>query len=889
MWWRRRGPSEAEFRQEVEAHLAIEVERLLGEGLSQQEAERQARVTFGNVAAGLERHRTSRRAAWLDSLTRDTRYAVRTLGRSRGFAGTAVLVLGLAMAACTAVFSVVQAVLLRPLGIDAPDRVVVFWPEYQGTTGEYPFNATRDFLSRMDSFEGVALMGSVNWPATMAIGEGAAFGVSGNAVSAGFFEALRARPLIGRTFRPEDDEAAAPRVLVLSHATWIRHFGADLGIVGRSIRVNSGGENAAEEPFEIVGVMPPAFFFPRGAEYWTPAGRSIAEFARNLDQTPDELLDGLNVFYGVARLGDGFSDSDARMEHDLRVREFAAKHKIDTDHLTLVTTPLVEHVFGPARTVLVVLMGAVGAVLLVACTNVAGLLLVRGAARRRALSVRAALGATRGALIQQLTVESAILVAVATTLGIVLAAISVRLIVALLPMDVPRLSDVAIDHRVLLFSLVVAGLATVLMGVMPARQVSRVSVLDELRTHGIGNGRQPRLGGALVGFQVAAATALLTAAALCVQSFARVSRLDLGFNPTNVLTFGMTRLDARYTTLEARVHAVEGILARLEQLPGVIAAGAVYQRPFEHGPIGLDMAVVLEEQANSPPSWTRNPLLNLEPATPSYFETMRIPLLRGRSFEATDQDGSPLVVIVSEATAARLWPGQDPIGKRLRSYSPQDDPDRSPYWHTVVGVVGTARYREIQAPRLDVYVPLRQVPQVQHFVVRTSGDPLDVLPGVTAAVASFDEGLTVGGATTMERIVRRVRGPWELSAMVFSLFSAAALGLAVLGLFGLVAHTVQQRRREIGVRIALGAAPPSVVRLMLARGVRPALTGLAAGLAVTYLTSHVLSSLLFQVQPTDPATFVAIPAALVLATLAASYAPARRAALVDPIVVLRDE
>jgi hypothetical protein len=300
------------------------------------------------------------------------------------------------------------------------------------------------------------------------------------------------------------------------------------------------------------------------------------------------------------------------------------------------------------------------------------------------------------------------------------------------------------------------------------------------------------------------------------------------------------------------------------------------------------MAVVLEEQAESPPSWTRNPLLNLEPSTPSYFETMRIPLLRGRLFDTTDQDGAPLVVIVSEATAAQLWPGQDPIGKRLRSYSPQDDPDR-PYWHTVIGVVGTARYREIQAPRLDVYVPLRQVPSVQHFVVRTSGDPLNVVPEVTAAIASFDEALAVGEVTTMGRIVRRVRGPWELSAMVFSLFSAAALGLAVLGLFGLVGHTVQQRRREIGVRIALGAAPSSVVRLLLARGVRPAVAGLAAGVVVTYLTGHVLSSLLFQVQPTDLVTFVAISSGLLLVTFVASYLPARHAASVDPIVVLRDE
>lgn len=888
MWWRRRGPSETEFRQEVEAHIELETDRLVGEGKSHEEAARAARVAFGNVAASRERHRTSRRVVWLDSLVRDIRYTARTLGRARGFAGSSVLVLGLAIGACTAVFSVVQAVLLRPFGVDAPDRVVVFWPEWQGTTGEYPFNAITDFLSRMDSFESVALLGSVNWPATMTI-DGAQVRVSGNAVSADFFDVLRARPLLGRTFRRDDDGPSAPSVLVLSHAAWTTRFGADPEIVGRSIRVNAGGESSIEESFEVVGVMPPEFFFPRGAEYWAPAGRRMAQFARNLDQAPDELLEGLNVFHGVARLRDGVSDREAHVEHDLRVPDFAVKHTIDRAHLTFVTTPLVEHVFGPARTVLAVLMGAVGAVLLVACTNVAGLLLVRRAARQRELAVREALGATRSALIQQAIVENATLVAAATFLGIAFAAVAVRLVVAVVPMDVPRLGDVAIDQRVLLFSVIVAGLAIAFMGVISSRQANRGQVYGRSRTHGIGDGRSRALGAGLVGIQVAVATVLLTAAALCVQSFAHVIRLDLGFDPTNVLTFGITRLDERYTILDARVHAVEGVLARLEQLPGVISAGAVYQRPFEHGPIGLDMAVVLEEQADSPMSWPRNPLLNLEPATPSYFETMRIPLLRGRAFEPTDQDGAPLVVIVSEAAAERLWPGQDPLGKLLRSYSPQDDPDRPPYWHRVIGVVGTARYREIETPRPDVYVPLRQVPQVQHFVVRTSGAPLAAVPAVTAAITSFDKQLSVGGVTTMARIVRRVRGPWESSALTFSLFSAAALGLTALGLFGLVAHTVQQRRREIAVRIALGAASASVVRQTVARGLWPALTGLVVGVVVSYSTSHTLSSLLFQVQPTDPATFVVISLTLLLASIAASYVPARRAALVDPIVVLKDE
>jgi putative ABC transport system permease protein len=381
---------------------------------------------------------------------------------------------------------------------------------------------------------------------------------------------------------------------------------------------------------------------------------------------------------------------------------------------------------------------------------------------------------------------------------------------------------------------------------------------------------------------------LLVGAGLCVQSFVRLSQLDLGFDPVNVLTFSIDGLETRYPARALRLDAIEQLVARFTRAPHVRAAGAVFQRPFEHGPIGMDTAMLREEQPDTPEAWHRNPVVNWESVTSDYFRAMGIRLVRGRIFDERDTEASPLVVIVSEAMAARLWPGESAIGKRLRTVAAEAAEQR-PRWHTVVGVVATARYREIESPRFDLYVPLRQADSdVQHFTVRTTIDPLAAAPSIAAEIASFDKALTMGGVTTMADIVGRTRGPWRFNMLVFSLFGGVALALASVGLFGLVSYEVTSRSREIGLRMALGAAPGHVVRLMVAQGAAPAAIGVVIGILTSLLITRLVSGLLFDVSATDPVTFAAVVVLLTGVAILATYVPARRASSVDPQVVLRD-
>jgi putative ABC transport system permease protein len=385
--------------------------------------------------------------------------------------------------------------------------------------------------------------------------------------------------------------------------------------------------------------------------------------------------------------------------------------------------------------------------------------------------------------------------------------------------------------------------------------------------------------------QVAGTLVLLMAAGLCLRSFTRLNRQDLGFNPRNVLTFSVGGLNKeRYPAREARHQAIEELVARFERLPQVSRASAMLLRPFELGPIGMDTGVVLEGQPDTPATAVANPVLNWEWITTGYFDTMKIPLIRGRLFEATDTAQSPLVAIVSAATAARLWPGQDPIGKRFHlSLSKEGE------WHTVVGVVGTARYREIDGSRFDLYVPLRQVEtDGQYFMVRTGADPLRVAPAIAAETSAFDQALSPDGLTTMDAIVRRTQGPWRFNMLVFGLFGAVALGLAAAGLFALVAFDVVQRTREIGLRIALGAAPGDVVRLMIWQGAKPSALGMLAGVLAALIVTQLMAQFLFEITPNDPLTFVGVVLLLTVVIVLASYLPARRAAAIDPQVVLRD-
>jgi putative ABC transport system permease protein len=824
-------------------------------------------------------------------LQQDLRYAVRRLAHERRFAAVAVLILATGIAACTVMYSVVQAVLLRPYNIEAPGRVVVMWPVQQDVVGEFTYNAARD-LDRLESLEDVASISSTNWGGELTITGNQPFSVACAVVSASFFDVLRARPLHGRTFRRDDDQPSSPRVLILSHALWTQRFGADPRAIGRTVVVR---EEAAAAPFEIVGVMPAEFFYPRGAEYWTPAAPRLAAAARQRKEPIEPWFDKIGVFYGVGRLGPHATPATTRAETVLLLKAVSEELKVDLAGMGIqvVVTPLLTQIFGSARRALLVLMGAVALVLLIACINVAGLLFARGAARSREMAVRAALGASRRVLMRQLLIESALLVVCGTVSGVAVAGLSLKTLVALSPADIPRLDAAVLDGRVLLLSVFVAAVTTLIVGLAPAAHVSRTSLVTDLKgsaTGVVARGARGRARRVLIGSQVAGTLVLVMAAGLCVQSFMRLAGLDLGFDPVNVLTFGVTGLDeTRYPLPAQRDDAVARLLARFEQQPQVIAGAAVSQRPFEHGPVGSDSGLLLEGQPDTPDAWSRNPGLNWEAVTPDYFRAMGIRLLRGRAFDESDRENSPRVVIVSEAMAARVWPGRDPLGMRLRANASEGIMNNAPAWNTVVGVVATARYREIESPRLDLYVPFRQTSNdVLHFTLKTRTKPLALAPTAAAQIVSFDKGLAISGVTTMDQVVNRTRGPWRFNMLVFSAFGAVALGLAAVGLFALVGYDVNQRTREIGVRMALGAAPGDIVRLMVAQGAGPAAAGIVVGLFAAVGLTRLLSGILFGITPTDPVTFAEVVALLVVVVVLASYLPARRAASVDPQVVLRE-
>jgi putative ABC transport system permease protein len=823
----------------------------------------------------------------LERLAQDLRYGARRLARDRGFTVAATLILAVGIGACTAMFSIVHAVLLRPVAVRSPERIMMLWAvdTRHQAVGELTYSARQGMLGPMQSFEDVALVGSVNWSGTLRMPGAAPVALSSSAVSGTFFEVLGAPALLGRTLNDKDDEPSAARVIVLSHSTWLQYFGGDPGVIGRKVPMNGEGTPAI---VEVVGVMPPDFFFPRGAQYWTPAAVELSAIAAASGDPLQKLLEGVGVFYGVGRLKPDAHLATARDEAAIMLKAEGEKHHADLSTVRIQLTPLLDHMFGPARYALVLLMAAVVMVLLIACGNVAGLLFARGVSRAREMAVRAALGASRGALTRQMLIESALIASVGSGAGVLAATLALNTLVGLSPADIPRLDSSSIDATVLAFAMASAVITTLAVGLGPALRLSRPTVIEDLK--GGSTGVVPRSGTTrtrrwLIGMQVAGTLVLVMAAGLCLRSFTRLNRQDLGFNPRNVLTFSVAGLNKeRYPAREARHQAIQELVARFERLPQVRRAAALLLRPFEHGPIGMDTGVVLEGQPDTPATAVANPVLNWEWITSGYFDTMTIPLLRGRGFDAGDTSKAPLVAIVSAATATRLWPGQDPIGKRCHLTLSKDGE-----WHTVVGVVGPARYREIDSPRFDVYVPLQQVEtDGQYFMVRTSVNPLSMASAIAAEIAAFDKALSADGITTMEAIVRRTQGPWRFNMLVFGVFGGVALGLAAVGLFALVAFDVAQRTREIGLRLALGAARADVVRLMIWQGARPSAIGLVAGIVAAWILTRLLSQFLFGITPTDPITFVSVVILLGVVILLASYLPARRAAAIDPQVVLRE-
>jgi putative ABC transport system permease protein len=811
-------------------------------------------------------------------LLHEFRLALRDLLKTPGHTFAAVLTLALAIGANSAVFSAVHAVLLKPLPIRQPGDLVICWESdrlHNLGVVELSYRNFQDWSAHSRSFSETAAIGSSTWPAVVDSHDESAR-LSSSGVSVSFFETLGVSPELGRTFRPEDDVPKAPRVIVLSHGTWMRRFGGDSRAIGSTIQL--------DEPHTIVGVMPATFDFPRGTEFWTPV---VPILANSAGGWRTDTLQNVGVLFVIGRLRDGVTPRMAAAELDRvagQLERNGAAHRFGA---AVVVTPFTDYLLGPVRHALWALLAAVGVLLLIGCANVSGLMLTRLSLRRRDHAIRLALGATGRTLGRHWALETLTLSFGGGALGLAASRWMAQAIVALAPDDVPRLSDVSLNLPVAAFTFVAVVATALLCGAEPVRRAGTANLIEALNDAARSTpGKQSyHARSLLLILQISLTVLLLVAAGLVVRSFANLRRIDLGFVPSNVLTMSVAPRNAKPSTNQW-MHDLAG---RLEALPDVEAAGAVYLRPLALGPIGQETSVVLEGQPNTPEAARLNPVLNYQVATPGYFRAMRIRLTRGRLFDAEDGVGASRVVLIGESTARRLWPGQDPIGKRV--LMPDSTPGGPPNpWRTVVGVVGDVRYRGLDDVRLDIYDAALQSPlSATDLVVRTSGDPRLAASAVQAAARGLDSHVMFDRLTTMQAIVSRAVAPWRFSVWMFTLFAAFAFMLAVVGLFSLVSLDVAQRRREFAVRVALGAQRADVLRPVLLAAARRVIAGVALGLLSAIAGTRGIRSLLFGVDPLDATTYAAV-IALVLAVVAvASYLPARRAAGADPLALLRGE
>jgi predicted permease len=810
-------------------------------------------------------------------LLQDLRYAVRALRRTPAFSVAAIATLALGIGATTAVFSVVNAVLLQPLPFSQPERLVTIWerdPAQPQAVVEVSHYTYEHWRKNSRTLSHVAVFGSVNWGHTLT-GSGDPVFIPAAGVSHTFFTTLGTPPSLGRTFVPDDDRPGAAPVVVVSHTFWAERLAANPRAVGTKLMLD-------DTPHTIIGVMPEGFDFPQGSQLWSPEQPVLFEGGKNWSIDP-LTAPGFGVFYAVARLRPGTTFDAARAELDGFLAREQASYKSDRK-FNAVLTPLRRHIFGDTEPSLRALFITVSLVLFVACVNVAGLMLARAIARQADTAVRISLGAGKWRLIRQWLMESAVLACCSGILALLLARAAIPLFVALAPATIPRLDAVSIDPRTLACLAGASLLAMLICGLTPALRVP-VGVQALGGRRGTTTAQHVRFRNALVVAEVSIAFVLVVAAGLFVQSLRNLRAIDLGFEPSRVLTLNASVDEARHRQF------LDALLDRVRHQPGVQSAAAMYLRPLELGPIGMDTTVLLEGQRPWPAlDFEKNPTLVWEAITPDYFRTMGVRVARGRDFAASDTGRSPRVVIVSEPLARRLWPGRDPIGQKVLPASAPKDAGGREIWSTVVGVVDDVHYRGLTDTRYDIYAPASQSKElIDQLVIKVDGSPLGVTGAVRSAARQLDRSAVVDGITTMSAVVERARAPWTLNAWLFGALGAIGLLLAAIGLYGLLAYVVTERTREMGVRMALGATAGDILRLIVRSGCTLGGAGVVIGLALTMQVTGLLRSLLFEVKPLEPVLLAVAVAVFVCVAALASFIPARRATRVDPAISLRAE
>jgi predicted permease len=873
--WRTGAQVARDVDEELAFHLDMRTQELVGEGVPPDAARAQARREFGDVeytrrycrTLDAAAERSTRRAERLDELAQDVRYALRQLRRSPGFALVAVLTLALGIGANTAIFSVVNGVLLRPLPFREPDRLVRVFSLDEGKRAAVSPLDFADWRDQARSFEGLAAVNALTLNLT---GGGEPERLEGASVSAALFSVLGVRPIAGRTFAPSEDAPGAPRLVLLGEPLWRRRFGADPGLVGRTVLLDG-------EVYTVVGIVPAASAYPAGAEVWTP-----------LDLSQEARSRGARYLRVIGRLAPGTAASAAGAEMAAIARRLEEQ---DPDHNTgfgAAVVPLHQQIVGEVRTPLLVLLGAVGFVLLIACANVANLLLARAIGREGELAVRAALGAGRGRIVRQLLTESLLLALLGSAAGVALAAAAMRAFVAAVPDDLPRVAEVGIDGTVLLATAGAALATGLLFGLAPALQASTPILVGTLKQGGrgaSGHAGRRRASDALVVAEVALAVVLLAGAGLLTRSFTRLLEVDPGFRPERVTTFTVTLPPAKYGK-DAQLQAFAAALVeRLARLPGAQSAAVVSGLPLSDAGFSLSFTV----DGRPAPDPGAEPSAQVRVATPAYFATMGIPLVRGRAFTERDRDGSPQVVVINREAARRFFPGEDPLGRRVQLGWTRDSVRMG---GEIVGVVGDVRQFGLDAaPVPEIYAPYDQFPLDElSAVVRSTADEQDqaaVLAAVWGAVGELDRDLPVYALRTLEELVSESVARPRFYMLLLGAFAAVALLLSAVGIYGVMSYAVRQRTREIGIRVALGATGGRVLRMVLGQGLTLALAGAILGLLAALWVTRLMASLLYGVSPTDPPALAAGAVVLVAVAALACYLPARRAARADPLTAIR--